>query len=67
MTVSISELVTWIELTHYLDRSRAGLRDHHDKMRYTRLRHKILKRQGEGVTPEDIAWIREKIRSTATK
>lgn len=55
-----------IWLTNILDRTRNGLTAP-EKLRYTKLRHVILKRESVGVTPEDIEWLRGAIDRTAVK
>jgi len=59
-------LTALIEAVNTLDRYRSGLRTPADKMRYTRLRAKIL-RGADGVTYEDAEWLAEQIRVCATK
>jgi len=64
--VAIPLLCEWIALTNQLDRTRSGL-DPDARLRYTKLRYKILKDGGRDVSAEDIGWLRQKITETATK
>lgn len=64
--MSLSLLAECIGLTNRMDEARGRL-DPAAKLRYTKLRHRILKQSGEGVTADDILWLSEQLLVTATK
>jgi len=66
MPVHVSERAKWIGYTNTLDRQRDRLTPA-DRLRYTKLRARILREAGEGVTVEDIVWLCQCIINTATK